>query len=104
LAVIAGTIRFEIEITEGVLIDDFERAIATLRQIKNLGVRVAMDDSNPSPASRSARTHSSAGERILLQRGARLLFLVLSLQKLNINLRAVDADKFASPISQTGRR
>jgi diguanylate cyclase (GGDEF)-like protein len=36
--------RLEIEITEGVLIDDFERAIAILRQIKNLGVRVAMDD------------------------------------------------------------
>jgi diguanylate cyclase (GGDEF)-like protein len=36
--------RLEIEITEGVLIDDFERAIATLRKIKNLGVRIAMDD------------------------------------------------------------
>ena len=36
--------RLEIEITEGVLIEDFERAIATLRKIKNLGVRVAMDD------------------------------------------------------------
>ena len=36
--------RVEIEITEGVLIDDFSRAIAILHQIKTLGVRVAMDD------------------------------------------------------------
>jgi len=36
--------RLEIEITEGVLIEDFDRAIATLRRIKNLGVRIAMDD------------------------------------------------------------
>ena len=36
--------RLEIEITEGVLIDDFERTIAVLRRIKNLGVRIAMDD------------------------------------------------------------
>ena len=36
--------RLEIEITEGVLIDDFDRAISTLRRIKNLGVRIAMDD------------------------------------------------------------
>ncbi|KPF95624.1 diguanylate cyclase [Rhodopseudomonas sp. AAP120] len=36
--------RLEVEITEGVLIDDFAGAIAILRRIKNLGVRVAMDD------------------------------------------------------------
>lgn len=36
--------RLEIEITEGVLIDDFSGAIAILRRLKNLGVRVAMDD------------------------------------------------------------
>jgi diguanylate cyclase (GGDEF)-like protein len=36
--------RLEVEITEGVLIDDFDRAIATLRRIKNLGVRIAIDD------------------------------------------------------------
>jgi diguanylate cyclase (GGDEF)-like protein len=36
--------RLEIEITEGVLIEDFDRAIGTLRKIKNLGVRIAMDD------------------------------------------------------------
>jgi diguanylate cyclase (GGDEF)-like protein len=36
--------RLELEITEGVLIDDFSRAMATLRRLKNLGVRIAMDD------------------------------------------------------------
>ncbi|WP_022720867.1 bifunctional diguanylate cyclase/phosphodiesterase [Rhodopseudomonas sp. B29] len=36
--------RLEIEITEGVLIEDFSGAIAILRRLKNLGVRVAMDD------------------------------------------------------------
>lgn len=36
--------RLEIEITEGVLIDDSERALDQLRRIKALGVRVAMDD------------------------------------------------------------
>ena len=36
--------RLELEITEGVLIDDFERAIATLGRLKGLGVRIAMDD------------------------------------------------------------
>lgn len=36
--------RLEIEITEGVLIDDFTRAVSILRRLKTLGVRVAMDD------------------------------------------------------------
>jgi EAL domain-containing protein (putative c-di-GMP-specific phosphodiesterase class I) len=36
--------RLEIEITEGVLIDDFQRAVAILRRLKALGVRIAMDD------------------------------------------------------------
>ncbi|OWK24646.1 diguanylate cyclase [Rhizobium yanglingense] len=36
--------RLELEITEGVLIDDFERAISTLGGLKSLGVRIAMDD------------------------------------------------------------
>ena len=36
--------RLEIEITEGVLIEDFDRAIAILRKLKNLGVGIAMDD------------------------------------------------------------
>jgi diguanylate cyclase len=36
--------RLELEITEGVLIDDHERAISTLGHLKALGVRIAMDD------------------------------------------------------------
>jgi diguanylate cyclase (GGDEF)-like protein/PAS domain S-box-containing protein len=36
--------RLEIEITEGVLIDDFSRTVSTLRRLKSLGVRVALDD------------------------------------------------------------
>ncbi|MHC2295839.1 putative bifunctional diguanylate cyclase/phosphodiesterase [Rhizobium mongolense] len=37
-------VRLELEITESVLIDDLERAIATLGRLKSLGVRIAMDD------------------------------------------------------------
>jgi diguanylate cyclase (GGDEF)-like protein len=36
--------RLELEITEGVLIDDFSRAISILRRLKSLGVKIAMDD------------------------------------------------------------
>jgi diguanylate cyclase (GGDEF)-like protein/PAS domain S-box-containing protein len=36
--------RLELEITEGVLIDDFPRAVAILRRLKLLGVRIAVDD------------------------------------------------------------
>ena len=36
--------RLELEITEGVLIGDFSRAVSILRRLKALGVRVAMDD------------------------------------------------------------
>jgi diguanylate cyclase (GGDEF)-like protein/PAS domain S-box-containing protein len=36
--------RLEIEITEGVLIGDFSRAVSILRRLKALGVRIAMDD------------------------------------------------------------
>jgi EAL domain-containing protein (putative c-di-GMP-specific phosphodiesterase class I) len=36
--------RLELEITEGVLIGDFERAVSILRRLKMLGVRIAMDD------------------------------------------------------------
>jgi diguanylate cyclase (GGDEF)-like protein/PAS domain S-box-containing protein len=36
--------RLELEITEGVLIDDFSRAVGILRRLKLLGVRIAMDD------------------------------------------------------------
>jgi EAL domain-containing protein (putative c-di-GMP-specific phosphodiesterase class I) len=36
--------RLELEITEGVLIDDFSRALSILRKLKALGVQIAMDD------------------------------------------------------------
>jgi diguanylate cyclase len=36
--------RLELEITETALIRDLNRALATLRQVKSLGVRIAMDD------------------------------------------------------------
>ncbi|WGR98599.1 EAL domain-containing protein [Bradyrhizobium sp. ISRA443] len=36
--------RLELEITEGVLIGDYDRALATLRRLKTLGVHIAMDD------------------------------------------------------------
>jgi len=36
--------RLELEITEGVLIDDLPGAVSTLRRLKNLGVRIALDD------------------------------------------------------------
>jgi predicted signal transduction protein with EAL and GGDEF domain len=36
--------RIELEITEGVLINDQARALATLRRLKLLGVKIAMDD------------------------------------------------------------
>ena len=36
--------RLELEITETALVRDLNRALATLRQIKALGVRIAMDD------------------------------------------------------------
>ena len=36
--------RLELEITEGVLIGDFSRAVSILRRLKSLGVRIAMDD------------------------------------------------------------
>ena len=36
--------RLELEITEGVLIGDFARAVSVLRRLKSLGVRIAMDD------------------------------------------------------------
>jgi EAL domain-containing protein (putative c-di-GMP-specific phosphodiesterase class I) len=36
--------RLELEITEGVLIEDFDRGLSLLRRLKALGVRVSMDD------------------------------------------------------------
>ena len=36
--------RLELEVTEGVLVDDFPRALSILRRLKSLGVRIALDD------------------------------------------------------------
>jgi predicted signal transduction protein with EAL and GGDEF domain len=36
--------RLELEITEGVLLGDFSRALSILRRLKGLGVHIAMDD------------------------------------------------------------
>jgi EAL domain-containing protein (putative c-di-GMP-specific phosphodiesterase class I) len=36
--------RLELEITEGVLIDDFSRAVSILRRLTGLGVGIALDD------------------------------------------------------------
>jgi EAL domain-containing protein (putative c-di-GMP-specific phosphodiesterase class I) len=36
--------RLELEITEGILIDDYERAVAILTTLKSLGVRIVLDD------------------------------------------------------------
>jgi diguanylate cyclase (GGDEF)-like protein/PAS domain S-box-containing protein len=36
--------RLELEITEGVLVEDFGRGVSILRRLKLLGVRIAMDD------------------------------------------------------------
>jgi diguanylate cyclase (GGDEF)-like protein/PAS domain S-box-containing protein len=36
--------RLELEITEGVMINDFSRAISILNRLKSLGVKIAMDD------------------------------------------------------------
>ena len=36
--------RLELEITEGVLVEDFSRAFATLQRLKSIGLRIAMDD------------------------------------------------------------
>lgn len=36
--------RLELEITEGILIDDFSRAVSILRRLKSLGVQIALDD------------------------------------------------------------
>ena len=36
--------RLELEVTEGVMIEDFARSLSILRRLKALGVRIAMDD------------------------------------------------------------
>jgi len=65
--------RLEIEITEGVLIADFSRAVSLLGKIKALGVRIAMDDF--ARAIRRCRTcsrsHSTRSNRSDLRRQPR---------------------------------
>lgn len=59
--------RLELEITEGVLIEDFDRGLALLRRLKALGVRISMDDFGSGYSSlsylqafRSTRSRSTA--------------------------------------------
>jgi diguanylate cyclase (GGDEF)-like protein len=46
--------RLELEITEGVIFDDPSRALSTLRRLKGLGVKIAMDDFGTGYASMSS--------------------------------------------------
>ena len=46
--------RLELEITEGVVINDASRALAILRRLKSFGVRIAMDDFGTGYASLSS--------------------------------------------------
>ncbi|MCF8475914.1 MAG: EAL domain-containing protein [Pseudolabrys sp.] len=59
--------RLELEITEGVLIDDFQRAISILRKLKSLGVQIAMDDFGSGYSSLSY-LHSFAFDKIKIDR------------------------------------
>jgi EAL domain-containing protein (putative c-di-GMP-specific phosphodiesterase class I) len=59
--------RLELEITEGVLIDDFQRAIAILRKLKSLGVGIAMDDFGKGYSSLSY-LHSFGFDKIKIDR------------------------------------
>jgi predicted signal transduction protein with EAL and GGDEF domain len=59
--------RLELEITEGVLIDDFSRAISILARLKSLGVRIAMDDFGTGYSSLSY-LHSFSFDKIKIDR------------------------------------
>ena len=59
--------RLELEITEGVLIDDFSRAIAILNKLKSLGVQIAMDDFGSGYSSLSY-LHSFSFDKIKIDR------------------------------------
>jgi diguanylate cyclase (GGDEF)-like protein/PAS domain S-box-containing protein len=59
--------RLELEITEGVLIDDFSRAVSVLRRLKNLGVEIALDDFGTGYSSLSY-LHAFSFDRIKIDR------------------------------------
>jgi diguanylate cyclase (GGDEF)-like protein/PAS domain S-box-containing protein len=59
--------RLELEITEGVLIDDFSRAVSILRRLKLLGVQIALDDFGTGYSSLSY-LHSFPFDRIKIDR------------------------------------
>ncbi len=59
--------RLELEITEGVFIDDFSRAISNLSRLKALGVRIALDDFGSGYSSLSY-LHSFAFDKIKIDR------------------------------------
>jgi len=60
--------RLELEITEGVLIEDSSRALSILRRIKALGVAIALDDFGTGYSSLSY-LHAFAFDRIKIDRG-----------------------------------
>jgi diguanylate cyclase (GGDEF)-like protein/PAS domain S-box-containing protein len=59
--------RLELEITEGVLINDFSRAVSILCQLKALGVQIALDDFGKGYSSLSY-LHSFAFDKIKIDR------------------------------------
>ncbi len=59
--------RLELEVTEGVLIDDFSRAVSILRRLKLLGVQIALDDFGTGYSSLSY-LHSFPFDRIKIDR------------------------------------
>ena len=60
--------RLELEITEGVLIEDSSRALSILRRIKSLGVAIALDDFGTGYSSLSY-LHAFPFDRIKIDRG-----------------------------------
>jgi diguanylate cyclase (GGDEF)-like protein/PAS domain S-box-containing protein len=59
--------RLELEITEGILIDDYERAVAALTALKSLGVRIVLDDFGTGYSS-LAYLHSFPFDKIKIDR------------------------------------
>ena len=59
--------RLELEITEGVLFDDFSRAVSILARLKSLGVRIALDDFGTGYSSLSY-LHSFSFDKIKIDR------------------------------------